>query len=194
LAPLPPADLVRRRPVFENLRANTVLHRFFTAAFPPIHFDRSDSGRFNDPAGKYGVLYAARSLRGAFAETFLREPGRTLLAPDFIAKKGYVRLVATRPLRLIRFAGPGLARIGATAEVAHSGPPYDIPQAWSAELHTHSANADGIAYHARHDDEALCFAIFDRASTAIREQDRDLDVDSDWFWEVAEVYGVGLAP
>lgn len=171
---------------------NTALHRFFTSAFPPIHFDRSDRGRFNDPAGKYGVLYAAESQRGAFAETFLREPGRTLLAPDFIAKKGYVRLVATRPLRLIRFAGPGLSRVGATAEVAHGGPPYGTPQAWSAALYAHPANADGIAYHARHDDEALCFAIFDRALSAIREEHRDLDIDVDWFWETAEVYGVGL--
>ncbi len=191
---LPPADLPGRTPVFENLSANTELHRFFTTAFQPINFDRSDKGRFNDPSGRYGVLYAAEDQRGAFAETFLREPGRTLLASDFIASKGYVRLVIARPLRLIRFAGQGLARLGATAEVVHSGPPYDDPQAWSAALHVHPAKADGIAYHGRHDDEALCYAIFDRAASAIREVQRDVNLDANWFWEIAEPYGVGLAP
>lgn len=194
MPPLPPADLARRSPAFKDLPANTEIHRFFTAAYDPVHFDRSDEGRFNDPAGGYGVLYAAESQRGGFAETFLREPGRTLLAPDFIAKKGYVRLATARSLRLIRFAGPGLARLGATAEVPHRGPPYGNSQAWSEALFVHPANADGIAYHGRHDDETLCYAIFDRAADAIREAHREVDLDANWFWNIAEIYGVGLAP
>lgn len=194
MAPLPPADLAIRSPIFETLRQGTEIHRFFTAAFEPIHFDRSDKGRFNDPARGYGVLYGAESKRGAFAETFLRQPERTLLASDFIFTKGYVRLATTRPLQLIRVAGPGLVRIGATAEVCHGGLPYDVPQAWSTALHGLSHKVDGIAYHARHDDEAVCYAIFDRAADSIREVSRDLDLDVNWFWEIAELYGVGLAP
>ena len=194
MPPLPPADLAKRSPLFEDLAQGAEFHRFFTAAFEPVYFDRSTLGRFNDPVGGYGVLYAAQQQRGAFAETFLREPGRTLLASDFIRQKGYVRLATTRPLRFIRFAGRGLARLGATAEVAHRGPPYDEPQAWSAALFAHPADADGIAYHGRHDDEKLCYAIFDRAQTAIREVRREFDLDANWFWEIAELYGIGLAP
>lgn len=37
-------------------------------------------------------------------------------------------------------------------------------------------------------------AIFDRAADAIREHNRKTELDSDWFWEIAEPYGVGLAP
>lgn len=192
--PRPPADVARRTPAFETLAAGADVHRFFGTAFDPIHFDRSDRGRFNDPAGNYGVLYTAKSQRGAFAETFLRTPDRTVLATDVVAGKGYVRIQVTRPLRLIRLAGAGLARVGATAEVVHGGPPYAIAQSWSAALHTHPSMADGIAYNARHDDEALCFAIFDRAADALREVHRDTRIDAGWFWEIGEFYGVGLAP
>jgi hypothetical protein len=53
---------------------------------------------------------------------------------------------------------------------------------------------DGIAYTARHDDEALCYAIFERAAGALREASRQTDLDQDWLWDIAEIYGVGLAP
>lgn len=192
--PAPPSDLATRPPDIEDVPANAEMHRFFTAAHAPIHFDRSDAGRLNAPDGSYGVLYAAKGQRGAFAETFLRTPGRTLLASDFISRKAYVRLRTSRRLRLIRFAGAGLARLGATAEVVHRGPPYAVPQAWSAALRAHPIAADGIAYNARHDDEALCYAIFDRAADAIHEVHRDVALDAGWFWNIAELYGVGLAP
>lgn len=193
-APLPPADLARRAPEILVLPAGTIAHRFYTARFDPVFFDRSNQGRLNAPDGSYGVLYAAREPHGAFAETFLRQPGRTLIDPDLIARKAYVRLRLSRELRLIRLAGPGLAIVGATAEVVHGGLPYDVPQTWSGALFAHPVEADGIAYNARHDDEAVCYALFDRAGDRIEEADRVLDLDQDWFWQVAWRYRVGLAP
>ncbi|WP_268931763.1 RES domain-containing protein [Mesorhizobium muleiense] len=95
---------------------------------------------------------------------------------------------------MIRLAGPGLARLGATAEVAHSGLPYDVPQVWSTALSGHPIGADGIAYHARHDDAEVCYALFERSADAIAEAAREIDLDQDWFWRVAERYRVGLAP
>lgn len=192
--PAPPADLARRMPLEIVLAPGERMHRFFSAGHDPIYFDRGQDGRLNAPGGGYGVLYAARSPRGAFAETFLRNPGSTLLPTDLLARKAYVALHIGRPLKLVRMAGPGLARIGATAEVVHGGKPYGVAQAWSQALHRHPASYDGIAYNARHDDEALCYAIFDRAADAIGEAERRLDLDADWFWEIAEPYGVGLAP
>jgi hypothetical protein len=118
----------------------------------------------------------------------------TQLPTDLLAKKAYVTLELLRPLKLVKMAGPGLARIGATAQVVHGGKPYDSPQAWSGALHQHPATYDGIAYNARHDDEALCYAIFERAAGALREEARETDLDQDWFWDVAEPYGVGLPP
>jgi hypothetical protein len=171
-----------------------LLHRFFTVAYDPIYFDRGPDGRLNAPTQDYGVLYAAQAPQGAFAETFLRVPGRTLIPTDLLAIKAYVALELQRPLTLVQLAGPGLARVGATAQVVHGGKPYGCPQTWSRALHGHPGNFDGIAYSARHDDAALCFAIFDRAADAIREHNRKTELDSDWFWEIAEPYGVGLAP
>ena len=180
--PLPPLDIAGRAPAVHILKLGAPLHRFYTKPYEPAYFDGSDRGRFNAPDGSYGVFYAAEAVAGAFAETFLRAPGRTVLPPDMLAAKGYVRFKVKRPVRLIRFAGPGLARVGATAEVSHRSQPYDVPQAWSKALHDHPAMADGIAYTARHDDEALCIALFDRASDALTEVERRLDLDQDWFW------------
>ena len=154
-APRPPSDLSRRTPDLVTIEAGAVLHRFYPAALEPIYFDRSLDGRLNAPDGGFGVLYAAATINGAFAETFLRQPGRQIIPDDLIQAKSLVRLQVLRSLRLIKLAGPGLAKVGATAEVTHGGLPYEIPQAWSAALHAHPADADGIAYSARHGDEAI---------------------------------------
>lgn len=192
--PLPRADLDDRKPDLLELPAGTNLHRFYTANRSPIFFDRSTLGRFNAPDGSYGVLYAAKEVAGAFAETFLRTPGRTLVDPDLLRRKAYVRICTTTTLTFVRLAGPGLARLGATAEVVHGGLPYDVPQAWSQALARHPIRADGVAYHARHDDTELCYALYERASDAIVEAERQHDLDRDWFWRLADRYRVGLVP
>jgi hypothetical protein len=193
-APRPPEDIANRDPLLSHLAAGEFVHRFHTAKYGPVFFDRTLGGRLNAPDGSYGVLYAAQSPAGAFAETFLREPGRALLAIDFVASKAYARLRVLRPLVLIKLGGPGLARLGATAEVTHGGLPYDIPRAWSEALRSHPAKVDGIAYYARHDDEELCYALFDHAPEPVEAAEHRRDLDADWFWRLAERYGVGLAP
>ncbi|WP_372423983.1 RES family NAD+ phosphorylase [Salinarimonas chemoclinalis] len=190
--PRPPRDLAARVLETTDLPAGAELHRFFTAAYDPIHFDRSDGGRLNAPDGSYGVLYAAQSIRGAFAETFLRVPGRRLLPRDLLATKAYVRLRAERPVRIAVLHGQGLARAGATAEVTHGGRPYAVPQAWSRALRDHPARPEGIAYRARHDDDEICYALYD--GVALSETERRTALDADWFWRLADRYGVGLSP
>ncbi len=192
--PFPPSDLHGRRPNIVSLPAGSEIHRFYTAIYEPIFFDQSRTGRFNAPDGSYGVLYVAKLVNGAFAETFLRSPGNTLIDGGFLKRKAYARLGILSSLKLIDLTGPGLAIVGATAEVPHSGLPYDTAQGWSKALFDHPARADGIAYHARHDDTEICYAIFDRAGAAIVEVSRDLDLDQDWFWETGARYGAGCAP
>lgn len=191
-APLPPHDLAKRQPAVQTLPKGTIVHRFHAAGYDPIYFDKGLGGRLNAPDGSYGVLYVAKSIKGAFAETFLREPGRTIIPPDLLAKKGYAQLRIDKTLRLIKLTGTGLARVGATAEVVHGGLPYDVPQTWSKALRDHSVNAEGIAYYARHDDEELCYALFDHsAGTAVRGES---DLNKEWFWEIADEYDVGSTP
>ena len=192
--PPPPPDLHRRSPDILDVPAGSKLHRFYTAAYDPIYFDRSKSGRFNAPDGSSAVLYCAMNVAGAFAETFLRTPGRTLIDPGFLRKKAYVWLAVVAPLRLVRLYGSGMAKIGATAEVAHSGLPYDIPQTWSKAIADHPIRPDGIAYHARHDDTELCYVIFERASASVTDELLIKNLDQDWLWRLAERYGIGMAP
>lgn len=193
-APLPPPDLASRDPDVVTLPAGAAMHRFYTSDHEPIFFDSGLSGRLNAPDASYGVLYCAEETSGAFAETFLRTPGRRLIDTDFLSRKAHVRLQVRSELTLIKLAGPGLSILGATAEVVHGGLPYDGPQAWSKALFGHPITADGIAYYARHDDEALCYAIFDRAAASIKEIERQTGLDQDWFWQLALKYRVGIAP
>jgi hypothetical protein len=176
------------------LDRGAILHRFSAADKDPIHFDRSSLGRWNSPDAAYGVLYTADSPRGAFAETFLRSPGRRLIDPGLQARKAYARLEVVRPLTLIHLDGPGLAILGATAEVTHGGPPYDIPQSWSKALRSHPVKADGVAYSSRHDPRELCLALFDDNLPIVREIDRETDLGCDWFWDLADVYQLGRPP
>lgn len=192
--PHPPKNLAERVPDILRLEANFKLHRFYSAAFEPVYFDRSLSGRLNAPDQSYGVLYTAATSEGAFAETFLREPGRGLIDLELLRKKAHVVLNLTAPLKLAKLAGRGLARLGATAEILHSGLPYDMAQIWSKGLHDHPIAIDGIAYYARHDDEQLCYALFDRCAAHISVAETHTKLDDDWFWRIANHYNLGIAP
>jgi hypothetical protein len=176
------------------LPSTTILYRFFDRAYEPVYFDRTLNGRLNAPDGAYGVLYTALSVNGAFAETFLRTPGMRQIDPRLLARKAYVRLELLRGLSLIELAGPGLAALGATAEITHCGLPYTAPQAWSAALHAHPISPSGIAYHSRHDDREECAALFEDRNIVLREVDRTSDLDADWFWQLAEQYGRASPP
>ena len=43
-APPPPADLANREPEFVTVRPSAIVHRFYTATFDPLFFDRSLDG------------------------------------------------------------------------------------------------------------------------------------------------------
>jgi hypothetical protein len=122
-------------------------------------------GRFDAPGGEFRVCYAGLSPEASFAETFLRNPGRRMLDRTLLDYRAISVLKNRRPLSLVRLYGPGLARLGATAEIAH-GPAYDLAREWSLALWSHAARVDGILYKSRHDDE-VCAAFFDRAEDAV---------------------------
>jgi len=182
-APKPPANLASRTPLIIEVPAGALLHRFHNGAFGPVYFDTSDLGRLNAPDGSYGTTYVAAAVEGAFAESFERNPGLQLLARDFIASKAYATLSWPRPLKLAMLHGRGLSPLGATAAVTHGAPPYAIAQQWSAALFHHPANLDGIAYRASHDDDELCYAIFERAGPPDIVETRK-DLHQNWFYQL----------
>lgn len=98
-------------------------------------------------------------------------------------------------LRLARMHGPGLRQMKATAAVVQGS--YDVTWAWSHALHEHPDRVDGIVYRARHDDDDLAVALFERARDAIAVLDStpllDLSLSAElgsWFAR----YEIGLGP
>ena len=191
--PFPPADIANRNPDVTTIAAAATIYRIYPSAYGSIFFDTGSTGRLNAPDRSYGVLYAAEARDGAFAESFLRRVGRTALDDGLLAAKGLVTIRLLQPLRLASLFGPGLTILGATAEVTHSGvTSYDLSQSWSKALHDHPANLDGIAYRSRHDDNEICYAIFDRAALKLAVDEERADLHQDWVWPLLTKYRVSF--
>ncbi len=126
---------------------------------PPAH-------RFDDPMGEFRICYLGTTIDVCFAEAFLRNPPVRIVALDDLATRSIATVEPRRDLRLVTMHGPGLARLGSTTKPA-SGDNYELSQSWSRALWKHADGPDGIAYRPRHDDSALCVAIYDRAKVRL---------------------------
>jgi hypothetical protein len=125
------------------------------AASPPVH-------RFDDPLARFHVCYLGTSIDVCFAETFLRNPPVRILGLDDLAARSIATIEVQHELRLVALHGPGLGRVGTTAEPAVTSD-YTLSQAWSRAFWEHAEKPDGLVYRSRHDDSALCVALYDRA-------------------------------
>ena len=132
-----------------------------------MFFGRRRLNRFDDPEGRYGVLYLARQREGAFVERFLRDPGAYQRVISEAELEGTLlsSVSTTRALRLVDLAGRGLARMGADGRLATGN--YTLAQRWSRACYHHPAEPDGLRYRSRHNPRFLCAAIFDRAEGAL---------------------------
>jgi|HubBroStandDraft_1064217.scaffolds.fasta_scaffold00516_7 hypothetical protein len=148
--------------------------------------------RFDDPTGRFRVCYLGTTIEVCFAETFLRNPPVRILALEDLELRSVAAIETARHLGLAALHGPGLARLGVTAELA-SGGAYVDSQAWSRALWDHPDAADGIAYRSRHDDSALCIAIYHRAKAALTiVEDRRLTDDPQLLARLLRRYDIGL--
>src|SRR5262245_34466205 len=110
--PFPPADFERRELPIETIPAGSHLFRLHRTDLGPLFFGSTGDNRFDDPTGRYGVCYLARTLEGAFAETCLRAVGSRLVAFSFLEARSCSEIEVTADLRLASIHGPGLARVG----------------------------------------------------------------------------------
>jgi hypothetical protein len=159
--PPPPTDLDARSLPLATLAAGSRLFRIHRAAHPPLHFSRGP-GRFDSPAGRFGVLYAASDFEGAFVETILRNPHRQLVSWAEIEARSLAVLAVRQAVTLVDLTGPGLSRLGLDARFL-SGP-YDPCGAWATALHDHPGQPGGILYPSRFDPSVACHAVFDRVA------------------------------
>jgi hypothetical protein len=115
-----------------------------------------------------------------------------ILALDDLAGRSIATVELRRDLRLVPIHGPGLARLGVTAELA-SGGDYAGSQRWSRALWEHTDQPDGILYRSRHDDSALCAAVYDRARDGLAiVQNHSLAEDPQQLAKLLRRYGLGL--
>lgn len=150
------------------------LYRISGHASGEPFFGRAADKRFDDPnhtaTARYGVCYLGQRLSGAFAETVLHNEmpidGEFTIAETELTRRFLVRFEAGSYLVLANFAGAGLRNNGATAEISTT-PDYDLPQQWSAAIHAHPKNVDGILYMSRQLNTGKAIALFDRAAAKL---------------------------
>jgi hypothetical protein len=174
--PLPPGDLHHRPLPLRELGAE-LLWRIHRRVHDPYFFGppagAQPTGRWDAPAGQFGVCYLALGdPRFAFAETLLRGPS-SIVNESAVAERGLARFEIVAPLRLVAMHGPALIPLGATAAV--SSGPHEFSRTWALALHEHPDRPDGILYRMRHDDDGFGITLFDRARHRIRfHSGRDL--------------------
>ena len=95
-------------------------------------------------------------------------------------------------LRLVPIHGSSLARSGVTTVLA-SGSKLCGLAIVVAPLWEHGDQPDGILYRSRHDDSALCVALYDRAKDGLAIfQDHSLAEDPQQLGRLLRSYGLGL--
>jgi hypothetical protein len=191
LAPAPP----KRLPL-DRVKVGTHWMRIHARARSPLWFGpvrgHAPINRFDDPAERFRVCYLGTTPEVCFAETFLRNPPVRILSFDDLEGRSIATVELRRDLRLVPIFGPGLARLGVTAELA-SGNDYPISQLWSRALWEHVDQPDGILYRSRHDDSALCVALYDRAKDGLAiVHDHSLASDQQELARLLKRYSVGL--
>jgi len=145
-----------------------------------LFWSQHDAGRWNDPDGRFGVLYVAESVEAAFAETFGRELMATMapaamkfLSRQELRERCVSRLWAERDLQMVDFGGPALQALNLDARLLHTCEELEVCQRWSAWLHDAPEQPDGLLYPSRLFPRCSNAAVFERSSAAWQEEHLD---------------------
>jgi hypothetical protein len=178
LHPEPPFDLhMRALPVIAH---GGSLFRTHLRVDDPFYFGRTGRNRFDDPSGKYAVLYAARDPFGAFIETFGQVTGRRTVGVGDLKRRYLTEFYPSPPLILVDLVTSGcLARIGADSRLFAGS--RAVAQRWSRAIHEHPdrPEVDGILYPARHNHTRAAVAVFSRSRVPRLEVIRSIPWYSD---------------
>lgn len=157
LAPEPPADLagislplaVTSAPWFR------LVPRHFSSA---LYWSREGRHRFDSPAAKWGVCYAAESIPAAFQEIWGDEirRGHRLDWKDLETMMAW-QITVPPSLRTIELAGETLAVVKGTLQSFVGS--YATSQRWGQALMAHPADLDGLQYLGRRCGRT-CLALF----------------------------------
>jgi hypothetical protein len=145
----------------------TQLYRLNLRRYPdPAYFGRGALHRFDAPDSSFGVCYLGTSLDCCLIEVlrpaYEPQTSARLLTVAQLREYYAARGTVIEPLVLAYFADDGLAQAGIDQRVT-AGDDYDLSQAWSAAVHTHAGNVDGIFYPSRHHNRLYSVALLERA-------------------------------
>lgn len=186
--PEPPADIAKRKLPLVPRSAGTRYVRIHRATDGAVWFGwnaatrqfRPPTNRFDAPDRSYGVLYAAATRDGSFAESIGRKPG-TFRSNDELAALAVTTLTLIRDVRLIDLhGGEAVGAIGATGVVGVG--PQSLARRWSKALHVHPEKPDGIEYRCRHNSDEIAVALFDRVGEASLISVGAISLVSDLVW------------
>lgn len=156
-------------------------YRCYRVRRDPIHFNHGAIGRFNAPAGEYGVLSLAVDAYCSFIETFGQSMGRNARGISVDTERDLARSCLCSitvqpnrsPLRLVDLSGEGLRRIGADGRLNTMTNDRAVPRRWALTLHRYPDKRDGLLYRVRHDPSRTGIALFDRVGRILQSESYD---------------------
>ena len=175
--PTPPADLAERTLSLTAIEGPA--WRVYPGARGAEHFNKQD-GRFNDPQRQYGVLYAAQTEVGAFAERLLLGSGLFGNSGGMVGAGVPVSETAlqTFSIAAITFAQPvrcvdlrtatGLKQIGAGPWLLTA--PHAVSKRWSRPIFLHPSAPEGIVWNSRVGKGVVSLGFHERAKPKIAAQ------------------------
>jgi len=161
--PPPPADLSTRKLPLSPVKG--LLFRIHRTDRPWRYFGKNISERFDDPLGKYGVLYAAGQPEAAFAEVFLRQLSLMVVAEVDLRARSLTS-IAANSLRCVDLTGAGLRKLSCDNRIS-TEKPFTTTGLWSRAIYSHPQQPDGIIYRSRHNPRFRCLALFDRCDARL---------------------------
>lgn len=137
------------------------------------YFGKKGLYRFDDPKNKYGTCYLGLDLDTAVAESVLHDQmpdnGTFEVAQSVMDCKHLVKIApnaAGHKLVVADLTGANLKRLGGDNAIS-SEVPYDQCQKWSAAVHAHPANVDGIMFVSRQLNDKKAVILFNRAASKL---------------------------
>lgn len=191
-----PLNALGNKVVPEQLSIREVgepLYRCHRVHHGAIYFGRDIRNRFDDPQGRFGVCYLSLSPSGAFAETLIRKPIGQVLQKSDLRHYCLTRIHTLQTLRLVHCHGEGLKHNGLDSQIS-SSVDRGSTQSMARVFYEHDDRPDGLIYRARHDDDQLSVALFNRATDKLAEPQQPIS----WMEagplldEVLDRYGIAL--
>lgn len=158
----------------QTVRCNpATLYRVSSHATGEPHFGKANTYRFDDPhpqaAARFGTCYLGTSLAVALAETLLhdRKPihNRFVIELAVIQARFVIRF-AGKPLIVADLTGSALRQLGGHAGLSGTSS-YQTTKAWSAAIHAHPDEVDGMLYMSRHKNDETALLLLHRAAAKL---------------------------